>query len=162
MVAAQTAAFVLIVQRRVMTTLSLMGLFCAVACKPSFDSVLKDVERNYTATGFLDPDTFQIACPVDDGADRLATCRQKLTEALVAYKERYDREAYSRRMHQDFLPFITHSNVTAEARAAWAQFYSTLAADKARLVIEKRSGERLDGVFRLRLKDLIYRVQNVS
>lgn len=129
------------------------------ACKPSYDSVLKDVERNYNATGFLDPNTFQIRCPVDAG---LAVCRQKLTSELLAYKERYDREASARRMHQDFLPFHTHGVVADSSRAEWARFYEELAKNRTRLVYEKRSGDNVEGIFRLRLNDLIYRVQRVS
>lgn len=132
------------------------------ACKPSYDSILKDVERNYVATGFLDPDTFQIRCPIEEEGDRLQQCRSRLTAELVAYKERYDREAYARRMHQDFLPFLAHSPVTEEMRATWAHFYGELARDRSRLVYEKRAGEKVEGIFRLRLEDLIYRVQKAS
>lgn len=142
---------------------TLAGVFAAFqACKPSYDSILKDVERNYVATGFLDPDTFQIRCPLEDGADRLVQCRDRLTAELVAYKERYDREAYARRMHQDFLPFHEHAPVNEEKRASWARFYGELARDRSRLVYEKRNGDRVEGIFRLRLEDLIYRVQNAS
>ncbi len=140
-----------------------VGAFAAVqACKPSYDSILKDVERNYVATGFLDPDTFQIRCPLEDSGDRLEQCRERLTVELVAYKERYDREAYARRMHQDFLPFHEHTPVNEEKRAAWARFYGELARERSRLVYEKRDGDRVEGVFRLRLADLIYRVQKAS
>ncbi|MFO1471996.1 MAG: hypothetical protein U1F27_13290 [Turneriella sp.] len=138
----------------------LLGWFCALpACKPSYDSILKDVERNYVATGFLDPDTFQIRCALEEQGDRLTQCRARLTAELVAYKERYDREAYARRMHQDFLPFLAHAPVSEEKRAGWAHFYDELARDRSRLVYERRSGERMEGIFRLRLEDLIYRVQ---
>lgn len=129
------------------------------ACKPSYDSILKDVERNYVATGFLDPDTFQIRCPLEDAADRLRQCRSRLTSELVVYKERYDREAYARRMHQDFLPFHAHAPVSEEKRAAWARFYEELARDRSRLVYEKKNGDSVEGIFRLRLADLIYQVQ---
>ena len=142
---------------------ALAGVFAAFqACKPSYDSILKDVERNYVATGFLDPDTFQIRCPLEDGADRLEQCRSRLTAELVAYIERYDREAYARRMHQDFLPFHEHTPVNEEKRAAWARFYEELARERSRLVYEKRNGDRVEGIFRLRLDDLIYRVQKAS
>ncbi len=138
------------------------GLAAAQGCKPSYDSILKDVERNYVATGFLDPDTFQIRCPLEDGADRLEQCRSRLTAELVAYKERYDREAYARRMHQDFLPFHEHAPVSEEKRRAWTGFYGDLARDRSRLVYEKRNGDRVEGIFRLRLDDLIYRVQKAQ
>lgn len=137
-------------------------LFALVACKPSYDSILKDVERNYASTGFLDPDTFQIKCPLAEGGDRLALCREQLTAGLVAYKERYDREAYARRNHADFQPFLTHTPVTDAARSAWAAFYADLGSRHSRLVWEKRSGEKIEGIFRLRLPDLIYRVQKAS
>ncbi len=134
----------------------------AQACKPSYDSILKDVERNYVASGFLDPDTFQIRCVLEEEGDRLQQCRERLTAELVAYKERYDREAYARRMHQDFLPFLAHAPVTDQQRTAWSRFYEELARDRSRLVFERRSGDRVEGIFRLRLEDLIYRVQKAS
>ena len=134
-------------------------LLPAMACKPSYDSILKDVERNYVATGFLDPDTFQIRCPLEDSGDRLQLCRERMTRELVAYKERYDSEAYARRMHQDFLPFHAPAPVSEEKRLHWVRFYDELARNRSRLVNEQRSGDRFEGIFRLRLEDLIYRVQ---
>jgi hypothetical protein len=136
------------------------GIFFLAACAPSKDTVLSDVERNYTASGFLDTDTFQVICPLPVGKeDRLGTCRQKLIAELVQYKERYDREAFARRMHQDFLPFFKPADVTEAQREEWRRFYHVLAEGRTRLVFERSTGEGFEGVYRLRLKDLIYRVQ---
>lgn len=130
------------------------------ACAPARDTVLSDVERNYTSAGFLDTDTFQIICPLAvGGVDRLAACRQKLIAELVLYKERYDREAFARRMHQDFLPFFKPADVTDAEREEWRRFYHVLAEGRTRLVFERSTGDGFEGVYRLRLKDLIYRVQ---
>lgn len=133
--------------------------FFVTACAPSKDTVLSDVERNYTGVGFLDTDTFQIICPLPSGEDRLAICRQKLIAALVEYKERYDREAFARRMHQDFLPFFRPAEVSEAEREEWRRFYHVLAEGRSRIVFERVTGEGIEGVYRLRLRDLIYRVQ---
>ncbi len=136
------------------------AIFFLAACAPSKDTVLSDVERNYTGAGFLDTDTFQISCPLPAGSeDRLAACRQKLIAELVQYKERYDREAFARRMHQDFLPFFKPADVTDAEREEWRRFYHVLAEGRTRLVFERSTGDGFEGVYRLRLKDLIYRVQ---
>ncbi|GAB4444405.1 MAG: hypothetical protein OHK0011_26470 [Turneriella sp.] len=130
------------------------------ACAPSKDTVLSDVERNYTRTGFLDTDTFQITCPLPARSeDRLGICRQKLIAELVEYKERYDREAFARRMHQDFLPFFRPAEVTDAQREEWRRFYHVLAEGRSRIVFERAAGDGFEGVYRLRLRDLIYRVQ---
>jgi len=131
-------------------------------CAPSRDTVLSDVERNYRSTGFLDTNTFQIRCMLGEGAARLTDCHLLLVEALVEYKENYDREAFARRMHQDFLPFVKPDEVTDAERAAWRAFFEGLIDGKTRIVFENRSGEKYEGTLRLRLKDLIYRVQRAS
>lgn len=137
--------------------------FFVTACAPSKDTVLSDVERNYTGAGFLDTDTFQITCPLPDGSeDRLGTCRQKLIAELVEYKERYDREAFARRMHQDFLPFFRPAEVTDAQREQWRRFYHVLAEGRSRIVFERAAGNGFEGVYRLRLRDLIYRVQKAK
>lgn len=138
------------------------ALSFVTACAPSKDTVLRDVERNYTGTGFLDTDTFQVKCRLSDEGDRVAPCRQKLVEELVLYKENYNREAFARRMHQDFLPFFRPIEVTEADREAWRRFYHVLSEGRTRIVFEKASGDSYDGVFRLRLKDLIYRVQRAA
>jgi hypothetical protein len=140
-----------------------LGVFLLNACAPSKDTVLSDVERNYTGSGFLDTDTFQIACPLPAaGDDRLGICRQKLIAELVEYKERYDREAFARRMHQDFLPFFRPAEVTDAQREEWRRFYHVLAEGRSRIVFERATGDGFEGVYRLRLRDLIYRVQKVK
>jgi hypothetical protein len=132
-------------------------------CAPAKDTVLSDVERNYTGTGFLDPDTFQIICPLPAaGEDRLGLCRQKLINELVQYKERYNQEASARRMHQDFLPFFKPAEVTDAEREEWRRFYHLLVEGRTRLVYEKSTADGFEGVYRLRLKDLIYRVQKTK
>lgn len=131
-------------------------------CAPSRDTVLSDVERNYRSTGFLDTNTFQIRCILGEGAARLTDCHLMMVEALVEYKENYDREAFARRMHQDFLPFVKPDEVTEAERAAWRAFFAGLIDGKTRVVFEARSGEKYEGTLRLRLKDLIYRVQRAS
>ncbi|WP_157210512.1 hypothetical protein [Turneriella parva] len=131
-------------------------------CAPSRDTVLSDVERNYRATGFLDTNTFQVRCPLGEGEIRLAECNALMIEALVEYKERYDREAFARRMHQDFLPFVKPEEATDADRQQWRTFFESLVVGKTRLVFENRAGEKYEGTFRLRLKDLIYRVQNAT
>ncbi len=142
--------------------LSLVFLFLT-ACAPSKDTVLSDVERNYTGTGFLDTDTFQITCPLPvSGEDRLGICRQKLIAELVQYKERYDREAFARRMHQDFLPFFKPADVTDAEREEWRRSYHVMAEGRTRLVFERSTADGFEGVYRLRLKDLIYRVQKAK
>ncbi len=131
-------------------------------CAPSRDTVLSDVERNYRATGFLDTNTFQIRCDLGEGAARLTDCHLLMVEALVEYKERYDREAFARRMHQDFLPFVKPEEVSEADRESWRRFFTGLVEGKARIVFENRSGEKYEGTYRLRLKDLIYRVQRAE
>ena len=134
-----------------------------IACAPSKDTVLSDVERNYTGAGFLDTDTFQITCPLPASSeDRLGICRQKLITELVQYKERYDREAFARRMHQDFLPFFKPADVTDAEREEWRRNYHVMAEGRTRLVFERSTGDGFEGVYRLRLKDLIYRVQKAK
>lgn len=133
------------------------------ACAPSRDTVLSDVERNYSGSGFLDTETFQISCPLPVvGDDRLAVCRQRLIAGLVEYKERYDREAFARRMHQDFLPFFRPAEVSDAQREKWRRFYHLLSEGRSRLVYERVAGDAFEGVYRLRLKDLIYRVQKAQ
>jgi len=142
------------------------GLVCLLpACTPSRDSVLKDVERNYTATGFLDTETFQVRCPLKEEGNATELCETKLVDELVAYKERYDREAYQRRTHPEFLPFVTtpanaaaNEAVTAERRA----FYRSLTEKHTRLVQERQTATGFEGTYRLRLKNLIYRVQRAE
>lgn len=140
-------------------------LLALAFCSPSRDSVLKDVERNYTATGFLDTETFQVRCPLQEQGNAAELCEAKLVDELVAYKERYDREAYQRRTHPEFLPFVTtpanaaaNEAVIAERRA----FYRSLAASHSRLVQERQTATGFEGTYRLRLKDLIYRVQKAE
>lgn len=130
------------------------------SCTPSKDTVLRDVERNYHSTGFLDTETFQVKCPLGESEDRLAVCRQKLIAELVQYKEDYNREAFARRMHQDFLPFFRPAEVTEAEREEWRRFYHVLSQGRSRLVFEKLGSAGYEGVFRLRVRDLIYRVQN--
>lgn len=136
--------------------------FCS-HCAPSRDTVMRDVERNYINTGFLDTDTFQVRCPLDAEGDRLDRCKKKLVAELIAFKEGYDRTTYARRNHPDFQPFLKPIEVSDEQRSEWGSFYAELSRDRARLVYEARAanGELFEGVYRLRLKDLIYRVQNV-
>lgn len=141
-------------------------LFCVcgiLSCTPARDTVMRDVERNYTGTGFLDTDTFQIRCLLETEGDRLGSCKKKLVVELVAFKENYDRTAYARRNHADFQPFLKPIEVSDEKRAEWGSFYEELARDRARLVHEMRSAgnEVFEGIYRLRQKDLIHRVQNV-
>jgi hypothetical protein len=125
--------------------------------------VLSDVERNYTATGFLDTNTFQIICPLlKSSEERLAICREKLIAALLEYKERYDREAFARRMHQDLLPLFRPADATEAQREEWRRFYQLLAEGRSRLVFERATNDGFEGVYRLRLKDLIYRVQEAK
>ncbi len=131
-------------------------------CAPSRDSVLSDVERNYASTGFLDPNTFQIRCVLGEGESRLAECREKLVVALLDYKERYDREAFARRMHQDFLPFVKPAEARDADRELWRGFFTGLIESKTRIVFEVRTGDKYEGVYRLRLPDLIYRVQRAA
>ena len=135
-----------------------------ICCAPSRDTVLKDVERNFTAVGFLDTDTFQVRCLLAEaeGAARLEPCHDKLIGELVAYKERYDREAFARRMHQDFLPFSKPIEASTESRDKWRAFYVSLAVNRTRLVFEKAVASGVEGAYRLRTKDLIYRVQRVE
>lgn len=136
--------------------LSLMVLFCA----PVKDTVLSDVERNYTATGFLDTDTFQILCPLSLAREEsLAACRQKLIAELVLYKERYDREAFARRMHADLLPFFEPEEPNAAQREEWRRFFHVLSEGRSRVVFERARGDGFEAVYRLRYKNLIYRVQ---
>lgn len=124
---------------------------------------MRDVERNYANTGFLDTDTFQVRCPLEAEGDRLVRCKKKLVAELVAFKEGYDRTTYARGNHPDFQPFLKPIEVTDEKRMEWGSFYEELSRDKARLVFESRpaNGELFEGVYRLRQKDLIYRVQRV-
>lgn len=133
------------------------------SCTPARDTVMRDVERNYTSTGFLDTDTFQIRCPLEPEGDRLARCKKKLVAELVAFKESYDRVAYARRNHPDFQPFLKPIEVSEEKRAEWGVFYEELSRENGRLVFEVRpmGAEVFEGVYRLRHKDLIYRVQNL-
>jgi hypothetical protein len=148
-----------VIRKVALLSLLLQGAFF---CSPSRNTVLKDVERNYTATGFLDTDTFQVRCAFADGASRLEACDTKLLEDLVAYKERYDREAYQRRTHPDFLPFVTKSEVAAAAREKWRAFYKSLAEKRTRVVFERQGDDGFEGTYRLRVKDLIYRVQKAE
>jgi len=151
-------------QRRSITSVSLVILILAFTtlCAPSRDTVLSDVERNYRATGFLDTNTFQVRCVLGEGDARLNECNLLMVEALVEYKERYDREAFARRMHQDFLPFVKPEEATDADRTRWRAFFENLINGKSRLVFENRSGEKYEGTYRLRLKDLIYRVQQAA
>lgn len=144
--------------------IALLGslLLGTLFCSPSRDTVLKDVERNYTATGFLDTETFQVRCAFGEGASRLEACDTKLIQELVAYKERYEREAYQRRTHPEFQPFITSGKVQDEAREKWRGFYRSLAEKRTRVVFEKQADDGFEGTYRLRLKDLIYRVQKAE
>ena len=132
------------------------------ACTPSRDSVLKDVERNYTATGFLDTDTFQVKCALGEGAAPLEACDAKLLDDLVSYKERYDREAFARRMHTDFAPFMKPADPAEEIRLKWRAFYKALAENHTRVVHERQAGDGFDATYRLRVKNLIYRAQKAE
>lgn len=132
------------------------------ACTPSRDSVMKDVERNFTASGFLDTETFQVRCGLGEGEAMLAGCEAKLLDELVLYKERYDREAYQRRTHPEFQPFVTSTAADEAARIRWREFYRGLAAKRMRLVFERQTASGYEGTYRLRLKDLIYRVQKAE
>lgn len=131
-------------------------------CAPSRDSVLSDVERNFASTGFLDPHTFQIRCTLGEGELRLTGCHDSLIVALVEYKENYDREAFSRRMHQDFLPFVKPEDVRESDREEWRRFFVALIESRTRIVFEMRSGDHFEGIFRLRMPDLIYHVQRAA
>jgi hypothetical protein len=124
--------------------------------------VLKDVERNFTAVGFLDTETFQVRCPLAEGKKRLEICDERLISELIAYKERYDGEAFARRMHQDFLPFVKAAEATPEKREKWRSFYKTIAENHTRVVYERLTPDGFEGAYRLRAKDLIYRVQRAE
>lgn len=133
------------------------------SCTPSRDSVLKDVERNYTASGFLDTETFQIQCTLDTKwAERESHCRKKLIEDLVSYKAGYDHATYLKRMHGDFQPFVKPAEVSETVRSQRREKFSALCDDHARIVLEYRSGDITHAVYRLRAKNLIYRVQSSS
>ena len=151
-------------QHRAITPVSFVILILAftIMCAPSRDTVLSDVERNYRSTGFLDTNTFQVRCVLGEGDARLTECNLLMIEALVEYKERYDREAFARRMHRDFLPFVKPDEATEADRTRWRSFFEGLVNGKTRLVFENRSGDKYEGTYRLRLKDLIYRVQQAA
>ncbi|MCX7633879.1 MAG: hypothetical protein N2Z22_11165 [Turneriella sp.] len=135
----------------------------AVSCVAVHDTVLSDVERNYTRVGFLDTDTFQVRCELPaEGSERLAQCHETLLDTLVQYKENYEREAAARRMHADFMPFFEAPPINPEQRAGWRRFYEQLVQGKTRLVFERRLAGNYEGVYRLRLPGLIYRVQKAS
>jgi hypothetical protein len=144
-----------------------MALIAGDACAPARDTVMRDVERNYKGSGFLDTETFQVLCSVKNtneasnpaSSERLGACQRKLIEDLVAYKEQYDSEAFSRRLHLDFRAFLQPKPVSDDQRTSWRGFYEKISAGKTRLVYEEREGENITGAYRLRLKDLIYRVQ---
>jgi len=135
----------------------------AIGCAPSRDSVLKDVERNYTATGFLDTSTFQVQCSIDSKSDdRESLCRKKMVDELVGYKEGYDNAQYLKRMHGDFQPFVKLAEVSDAMRQARASEFQTMCDSHARIVYEYRSGDITLAAYRLRTKNLIYRVQSVN
>lgn len=138
----------------------LLLLFTNV-CTPLRDSVLKDVERNYSTVGFLDVDTYQIFCPLLSEGDRVQKCKEALLNGLVAYKERYEHEANQRRTHTDFTPFITTEKISNADRERWRTSFSVFMKNHTRLVYEEYKNNSFSGVFRLRIKDLIYRVQEV-
>lgn len=137
-----------------------LGVYALSFCAPVKDTVLSDVERNYTATGFLDTNTFQIVCTLSPAREEsIAICRQKLIAELVQYKERYDREAFARRMHADLLPFFQPEPVSEARREEWRRFFYVLSEGRSRVVFERAMGDGFEAVYRLRHKDLVYRVQ---
>ncbi len=80
----------------------------------------------------------------------------------MAYKERYDREAYQRRTHPEFQQFIKGGQVAEAARQKWRAFYKSLAESRTRVVFERQGESGFEGTYRLRVKDLIYRVQKAE
>lgn len=141
---------------------ALVMLAALCACAPARDTVLKDVERNYTATGFLDTETFQVRCTLDGEKMLTDSCATKLIEELVLYKERFDRDAFAKRMHPDFRGFLKPEEATDAMRAAWRITYRRLASDRTRIVFEARKGDIIEAVYRLRAQNLIYRVQRAE
>ncbi len=136
--------------------------FVLGACTPVHDTVLRDVERNYTATGFLDPNTYQVLCTLSETSPREKVCIEKLQDSLVLYKENYEKEASKVRMHKDYLPYFSPEPVTERERGAWRRAIADLCEGYSRIVFEKLNGDSFDGVYRVRRKDLIYLVQDIE
>jgi len=150
----------LLFQTKATFALAVFAILAALhACAPARDTVLKDVERNYTATGFLDTETFQVRYTLDGEKLLTDSCETKLVEELVFYKERFDRDAFAKRMHPDFRGFLKMDEASDAMRASWWITYRRLAKDRTRVVFESRRGDIIEAVYRLRAKDLIYRVQ---
>ncbi|MBV6494360.1 MAG: hypothetical protein LDLANPLL_02392 [Turneriella sp.] len=141
--------------------IALVTLPVFFACAPLRDSVLKDVEQNYTISGFLDVNTYQVFCPLGEADERLASCSATMLEGLVSYKRKYDNEASRRRTHTDFTPFATPENINDKDIERWKNFYRRLMENHTRIVYEQYKEGKITGVFRLRTEGLIYRVQNV-
>lgn len=136
--------------------------FVLVSCTPVHDTVLRDVERNYTATGFLDPNTYQVLCILSETSPREKVCIEKLLDSLALYKENYEKEASKVRMHKDYLPYFSPEPVTDAERGAWRRAITDLCKGYSRIVFEKLNGDSFDGVYRVRRKDLIYLVQDIK
>lgn len=150
-------------QTKATFALAVFAILAALhACAPARDTVLKDVERNYTATGFLDTETFQVRCTLDGEKLLTDSCETKLVEELVFYKERFDRDAFAKRMHPDFRGFLKPEEATDAMRAAWRITYRQLAKGRTRVVFESRKGDIIEAVYRLRAQNLIYRVQHAE
>jgi len=73
-------------------------------CKPSIDTRLRDIERNYVDEGFLDEHTFQIKCERVRATQKLENCQSKLSAALLTFKEKYELSRVNSNLFSDIEP----------------------------------------------------------